>query len=342
MKKLEKMKDFGVELIRKKIENHRSELISDQDVKNFISTMLEFFVIAPSEINRNYLFHKLQYLTAKKAERFKEKIKEFLPNIDTTSLSQISALLNTTTEIDDLFRKVRHNLIVGEKTKSYWFLLQSAAEITQTMLRAKAYRSALSTFTKTYPIGDSIGPLVVHEFIFEQKKKQGISPVSHQIFGEFYAQEISYHNRTCVCMRAKGPEINIGHPGMAVKTYFEKNPEFIPTISLIITIDAISRKEGERAGTVAQGLGVALGSGKSENLDKYQIENIALNRNPSISLEAIVCRQSFEEAVSPMIEPIRNAVPIIIRKLKQIIRTQTRENDRIIIIGIGNAIGVPL
>lgn len=343
LSKLEKAKNYGIDLIKAAIQPHRSELLNDQDLADFIIKMLEFFVIEPSKIDPP-IFNKLHFLEAKKEQRFNELILQFLPDLDEMSLSQISVLFTTTTEIDHLFRKVRHNLIVGEKTKSYLFLLQSAAEITQTMLTAQAFQTALTSFTKSFPIGDSIGPLVIHQFIKDQLKKSGGSHSdieTKQILSFIYSQEVNYKNRKCVCIRAKGPAIHVGRPGLAVKKLFE-NTNFANSVDLIITIDAISRLEGELPGTIAQGLGVALGSGKSTNIDKFQIEQLAINHDPPIALEAIVCRESFEEAVSPMIDPIKNAVPKIIRRLKQIIRTQTQSGNTILIVGIGNAIGVPL
>lgn len=340
LKKLEKAKNYGVDLIKAAIQPHRSELIDERELNNFIVRMLEFFVIEPTNIDPP-IFEKIRFLEAKKEHRFQDLILQFLPDINELTLSRISSLFSTTTEIDNLYRKVRHNLIVGEKTKSYLFLLQSAADITQTMLTAQAYQVALTSFTKNFPIGDSIGPLVVHEFIHDNNGHNSQKTESKAILNYTYSQEINYIERKCVCLRAKGPEIHVGQPGLAVKEILSDDL-YRSKIKLIITIDAVSRLEGELPGTIAQGLGVAIGSNKTKNIEKFQIEQLAINNNPPIPLEAIVCRESFEEAVSPMIEPIRNAVPRIIRRLKKIIRTQTQKDDYVLIVGIGNAIGVPL
>ncbi len=340
LKKLEKAKNYGIDLIKAAIQPHRSELVNDQDLRQFIIKMLEFFVIEPSNIDPP-IFTKIHFLEARKEIRFNELIQQFLPDINELTLSRIAVLFSTTTEINHIFRKVRHNLIVGEKTKSYWYLLQSASEITQTMLTAQAYQTALTSFTKDYPIGDSIGPLVIHRFVRDQMGDNAHECESNQVLGFIYSQEVGYIDRKCVCLRAKGPEIHVGRPGLAVGEVLKNNPN-VSQIRLIITIDAISRLEGEIPGTIAQGLGVALGSQKGKNIDKYQIEEMALNHHPPIPLEAIVCRASFEEAVSPMIDPIKNAVPKIVRRLKQIIRTQTQKGDIVLIVGIGNSIGVPL
>ena len=69
-------------------------------------------------------------------------------------------------------------------------------------------------------------------------------------------------------------------------------------IKLILSIDSILRLEGENSGTIAQGIGVAIGGGSSEHLDQYQIETLAINHNPPIPTESIVCRESLEESVN--------------------------------------------
>jgi hypothetical protein len=343
------MKNYGINLIKKNIIPLLPEIIADQESEKFIKKMLEFFMISPSTVDPP-VFRKLYLILDRHETRFKELIQTFIPNIDETSLSKISALIKTTAEIDHLYRKVRHNLIVGEKTKSYWYLLQSASEITQTMLKAQAYQIALKAFTENHPIGDSIGPLVIHKFIHNNSEINGIklsnnpSIKSKRVYRNVFSQTKQYKNRTCICLRAKGPEINLGHPGQALKRIL-KNSDFREKVSLILTIDASSRLEGETPGSISHGIGVAIGSGendKSKNIEKFQIEDLALNQNPPISLETIIVRESFEESVSPMIPSVRAAVPKIIRVMKEIIRNKTKKGDIVIIIGIGNSIGVPI
>ncbi|MHA1618571.1 MAG: DUF1512 family protein, partial [Promethearchaeota archaeon] len=259
----------------------------------------------------------------------------------------LTSLLTTTAEIDHLYKKVRHNLITGEKTKSYWYLLQSAADISTTMLTAQAYRHALTSFIGTKPIGDSVGPLTVQKFIEEvTKDTQQVEPsVTHE-GGQFYSQKVVYLDRKCICLRAKGPESKVGSPGIAIQQLFSKIKQSSQNVALFISIDAVARLEGEKSGTVAHGLGVATGNGrypqKNTNVDKFQIEKLIMQQDPPVPMEAIVCRVSFEEAFLPITETIQSAVPKILRFIKQIIRSQTQPDEIVVIIGIGNAIGVPL
>ena len=339
-------RDYGIELIKTSIDPFRSESITNREIEIFIREMLDFFVLTPSTLEPQ-VYRKLHFLMSKREERYNQLIKRFLPNIDGISLIKISSLLNTTTELDSLCKNVRHNLIIGEKTKSYLFLLQTAAEITQTMLTAKAYVQALDSFMGNSPIGDSIGPLTVKTFVEDTNSINltKLNELKQELtFHDIFFEEVNFKLRNCICGRPIGPESRVGKPGNALESLINQLDSENRKISLIITIDAFLRLEGEKSGTVAQGLGVAVGSGanKVTNIDKFQIETIALKHKPSIPLEAIVCRESIVEAVQPMTEEISIAVPKIIRLLKQIIRSQTNQQDNIIILGIGNAIGIPL
>ena len=345
LKELNSSKRYGIELITKAIDPFRSETISNEEISAFIQEMLDFFVLAPSDLDVSK-YPTLYFLHSRQESRYRELILNFLPPMDDSSLVKITSLLTITAQIDDLYKKVRHNLITGEKTKSYWYLLQSAADISTTMLTAQAFRYALTSFIGGKPIGDSVGPLTIQKFIEEVLKDSGIQAESTSIHegGQFYSQKITYNNRQCICLRAKGPESRVGTPGIAIQQLFSKIDQAGQSIALFISIDAVARLEGEKSGTVAHGLGVATGNGrypqKHTNVDKFQIETLIMEQN--IPMEAIVCRVSFEEAFMPITETIQGAVPKILRFIKQIIRSQTQPGDLVVIIGIGNAIGVPL
>ncbi|MHA1721000.1 MAG: DUF1512 family protein [Promethearchaeota archaeon] len=347
LKGLNKWKKHGINLIRKIIEPISPEGITTREINDFINRMLDFFVIPPVQLDPP-IYGKLRYLMSYREERYSKLIKHFLPNIDKSSLATISALLNATTEIHNLHKKVRHNLIIGEKTKSYLFLLSTASEITQIMIKARAYRTAIDSFIKKSPIGDSIGPMAVNEFLKESQKNNNLNTTNNNHFKMklqkcdhgIYSSEIIFEERRCICLRPNGPDVIVGNIGEAVENVIIELREEKVHPSILISIDAITRLEGEKLGTVAQGLGVVIGGDSNNLVDKYQIETLCMKETPSIPYEAIVCRESLEEAVSPMSEPIILAIPKIIRTLKQIIRSQTKPNDIVLILGIGNAIGV--
>ena len=201
------------------------------------------------------------------------------------------------------------------------------------------------------PIGDSIGPLSLHQFIQESNQSDSnekdessekLVPSVTNLTETMIGQSISFENRECICVRAKGPAALTGNPGEALKQVFIQCENENKDIKLILSINSILRLEGENSGTIAQGIGVAIGGGSSEHLDQYQIETLAINHNPPIPTESIVCRESLEESVNSISELISRAIPKIVRMVKQIIRSQTQPGEVIVILGIGNALGVEI
>ena len=287
------------------------------------------------------MLFRSHFLNIRRVKRYQEMIKEFLPTIDEIKLSTITSLLQATTEIEQIYRNVKHNLIIGKKTKSTWILMQTSADIIKTMMNAKAYSVAFDSFILGMPIGDSLGPLAIKEFITEIQGFNGTTAPEHRpLHGGIFASTFNYEDRQCICLRAKGPASVVGNPGAALSFLIDQLQKEQKAPHLIITIDAMQRLEGEKSGTVAIGLGAAIGGGATHEIDKYCIESLAINHKPPIPIESIICKQSLEDAVTPMSEEIHRSIPKIIRYIKRILRSQTKEGDLIIIFGIGNALGV--
>ena len=102
----------------------------------------------------------------------------------------------------------------------------------------------------------------------------------------------------------------------------------------IITIDASLKLEGEKTGSVAEGVGVAVGG---LGVDKAYIENIATKKR--IPLDSIIIKMSQEEAIMPMKKEIFNSLG----RIKEIIEDNiklTREKGVILIVGVGNSCGI--
>ncbi|MBD3351758.1 MAG: DUF1512 domain-containing protein, partial [Candidatus Lokiarchaeota archaeon] len=133
-------------------------------------------------------------------------------------------------------------------------------------------------------------------------------------------------------IRAKGPGGTVGKPGEAIKQIVEKDSG---EIKLIIMVDAGLKMEGDKTGSVVIGVGAAIGG---VGVEKFKIEESTTARE--IPIDAIVCRESLEDAICTMKKPIVNSVPIIIDKIKTSIRMQTDEGDTVILAGIGNTIGI--
>jgi len=72
--------------------------------------------------------------------------------------------------------------------------------------------------------------------------------------------------------------------------------------------------------------------------EKIRIERAAARYN--IPLRAIVVKMAMEEAIQEMKEEIAKAADKVVDMIKDIVLSETREGDRILIAGIGNTVGI--
>ena len=104
---------------------------------------------------------------------------------------------------------------------------------------------------------------------------------------------------------------------------------------MVIMIDAGLKLEGEKVGEVAEGIGAAIGG---PGVDQYKIE--AKLTKYKIPINAVIIKEDIGDAVSPMRKEINDAVDPVIERLKDVVLERSKEGDKIIIVGVGNSIGV--
>ena len=124
----------------------------------------------------------------------------------------------------------------------------------------------------------------------------------------------------------------MGKPGSLVEKLIQENGPY----SLVVTVDAALKLEGEPSGDVAEGVGAAIGGLGTE---RYHIEASATKQG--IPLVAVVVKMSSKEAISTITPQLEQAVDEARRRVENVIVSQTKPGDRVIIAGIGNTIGVP-
>src|SRR5438128_12500008 len=137
------------------------------------------------------------------------------------------------------------------------------------MEEAEAYSSAIDAFAQGKPIGDGIGPMVASKMV------EGLQ--AKEIEEDTLVYGTSLEDRNLLVVRAKGPGGSVGKPGLAVEKLIEQNS---PT--LVVTVDAALKFEGEPSGEVAEGVGAAIGG---PGVDRYHIEQSASKRHiPMIAI----------------------------------------------------------
>jgi len=111
--------------------------------------------------------------------------------------------------------------------------------------------------------------------------------------------------------------------------------EYDHNVSLIVMVDAGLKLEGETSGYVVEGVGATIGG---VGVEKFKIEELATKYK--IPVYAIIVRQSLKEVLSPMTNAINNSADEVIRRLERVIQERTKEENTILVVGVGNTIGI--
>ena len=191
------------------------------------------------------------------------------------------------------------------------------------MEEAEAITKAIPAFKLGQPIGDGIGPMVVGRMMLDTKK----DVVAFQTV----LSETEYDERKLFLLKAEGPSSTVGRPGDAVEDLVAKNKP-----DIIIMVDAALKMEGEDSAITAQGFGAAIGGIGTE---RFQIEDIATKNN--IPIFAIVIKQSIKEAITLMTKDIANQADNVRSQVYEMIHDNTTPGQSVLLIGVGNTIGVP-
>jgi hypothetical protein len=214
--------------------------------------------------------------------------------------------------------------LLGKKTLSLYVIMQIQMILPLIMREAEAYATALKAFAYGQPIGDGAGALVAAKIMhgYEIRKIPKDNVVA----------SVPIEGRTAYVIKAEGPGGNVGKTGDAVKTIIDENEGKIATI---VMIDAAMKLEGEEVGEVAEGVGAAIGG---PGVDQFKIEESILKYR--IPINSVIIREDIGDNVSPMRKEIFDAVDKAVERVKQVILEKTKEGDKVIIVGVGNSIGI--
>lgn len=314
----------------KKIKKYCNENLTIKDIEKKLQDFLTFVMIQPVSLDPSGIIPKIEHIMDIREERYMDEVKEIASKADDTQVHNLENLLEAAMAVNQVYRILLHYLLLGKKTKSYILLLQLEMQLTLITAMAKAYVSAAKAFAEGSPVGDALGPMVAATFIRDINPENSVP--HEKIAYETILQNVRFENRTILVVRAKGPGGTVGKPGEAIKKLIEQHGE---KVKLVIMIDAGLKLEGDKTGSVIVGVGAAIGG---IGVEKYKIEDTSTSRK--IPVDAIICRESLEDAINTMKKPIINSVPIIVDKIKTFIRKETIENDYVIVAGIGNSIGI--
>ncbi|MGQ9782054.1 MAG: DUF1512 family protein [Nitrososphaeria archaeon] len=289
-----------------------------------IDNLIEYFTITPTSIDPAGLVKKIEHLLSVRDDRIREEVKKMLADKDVVTTSIMENMLEISTALNLYYKVIRHYYLIGKKTSNLYLLMQLQIILPDLLREIDALLSAIDPIKNGQPLGDGIGALVAGKMLLNCEKK----PIARDtVFGE-----VKYKNRNLYVIKAEGPAGNVGQIGNAIE-YLINRYGLKP--SSIIMIDAALKLEGEPSGEVAEGVGAAIGG---IGVDKFKIEEVS--SKAGIPLYAIIIKESIVEAISTMTKEIAEAAAKVQARLDSLIEARTKEGDVIIIVGVGNTLGV--
>lgn len=332
---LEKLKTWNDEckqILLKVFKKYANKKEMDKDLQLKLDDFLSFITIEPVSLDPYGIIPKLDHIIDVRNDRFKEEVAVIAPNVTPGSpeAQNLENLVEAAGAVDYIYRLIKHFLIMGKKSKSYILLMQISMQLSIILGMAKSYYRATKAFSEGSPIGDGLGPMVAGSFVRNVSQKDDVEAV--EIAKDTIMQEVNFEDRTIYVIRARGPGGTVGKPGTAIKKLVEDQNN---DISRIFMIDAGLKLSSDKTGSIVVGVGAAIGG---IGVEKFFIEDSSTKKN--IPIDALICRQSLENAITVMTRPITKSVPDMVEKIKMGIRKRTEKGSKIIVAGIGNTIGV--
>jgi len=291
-----------------------------------VERYLEYFTIGPQSMDPAGIVAKLDHILDTRDERLKEEVKLMAPQTigNDVQVNNLENTLEAAMALNYIYKVVRHFYIQGKKTLSLYVIMQLQMILPMVMKEAEAYASALKAFSYGQPIGDGVGPLIASKLMHGYEIRK--------VPKDCVVATVPFEGRTALVLKAEGPGGNVGKPGDAIETVIEENEG---KIACLVMIDAGLKLEGEMVGEVAEGIGAAIGG---PGVDQYKIEAKLTKYN--IPNYAVIIKEDIGDAVSPMRKEINDAVDKAIDRVRDVVRERTKEGDKVIIVGVGNSIGV--
>ena len=249
---------------------------------------------------------------------------KIIPNAPTRVKRDLESALEAAATIHNIYKITEHIFRVGVNTKSYIYLMQLQTLVPFLREMMMSYYDALKAFRTGIPIGDSIGPMVAQSFFGKEVEVDSKNSIAYSVS--------DFEGRYVLALKALGPGSEVGKPGEVIRKIVE---DLKGDLNAVITVDAALRLESEKTGDIAVGIGAAIGDPGPE---KWKIEEVCTKYK--IPLFAVVIKESYVEAVTPMDESIANAYKRAVETIKRIIREEIPPEGKVLIAGIGNTVGV--
>jgi hypothetical protein len=247
-----------------------------------------------------------------------------MPNLNDVERSVIENMAGVATSMNQIYKVVRHFYLLGKKSSNYFILVQLQMILPVLLKQADALVSAMGTLEQGQPLGDGIGPLSVGLMMRDRPKVL--------VERDTMLAEADYKNRKLVFVKAEGPKGSLGELDDALVKILDGEHG---DTKAIIMIDAALKMEGEKTGEVAEGVGAAIGG---YGVEKFKIEEAAYKKG--IPLYAVIVKESIVEAIGAMKKEVSDSVGEVQKAIYRIAEQAVPENGKVVIIGVGNTLGV--
>ena len=321
-KKMSELEQFRNDSRNELINYIKQKLSPSGDPTQKLDRFFDYFTIMPVDIDPNGIIPKIHHLVRSREDATRKQVKSMFSEINTLEITKVQNLLEIVTTLQLLHKVVRHLFLTAKKQNNYPLILPLQMMLPFIMEQAEALKDAIPAFKQVQPIGDGIGPLIVGEMMLGTKKQKAE-------FETVYS-ESEFDGRKLILLKAEGPYATVGRPGEATESLVEK---FKPNV--IIMIDAALKLEGEDTGSIAQGFGAAIGG---IGIDRFKIEAVATKYD--IPIFAIVVRQSVKDAITLMKKEISDQTENIRKQVYEMITDNSNPNQTVLIIGVGNTLGI--
>jgi len=321
-KRMSELEQFRNDSRNELINYIKQKLSPNGDPTQKLDRFFDYFTIMPVDIDPNGMIPKIHNLVRSREDTTRKQVKSMFSEISTLEVTKVQNLLEIVTTLQLLHRIVRHYYLTAKKQNKYPLILPLQMMLPFIMEQAEALKDAVPAFKQGQPIGDGIGPLVVGGMMLDTKKQKAE-------FETVYS-ESEFNDRKLILLKAEGPYATVGRPGEATESLIEKLKP-----NIIIMIDAALKLEGEDTGDVAQGFGAAIGG---IGTDRFKIEEIATKHD--IPVFAIVVRQSVKDAITLMKKEISDQTEKVRNQVYEMITDNSNPNETVLVIGIGNTLGV--
>jgi len=296
-----------------------------EEVKALIERLMNFQIILPVSLEPQGLVSKIKHILSTYNEHIEREVRGIVGD-DKPRLKNMATAIEVLRLINFLYKIVNHYFRLAIKYRNPFFLVQLYVLLPMIRELYNTLGDALEAFLRGVPVGDSAGPLVAHHLI----KRCGDVRVIR--LEDTIVAECELDGRRLYIAKAEGPGSTVGRLDDAVRHVVEVmgvRPR------LMITIDAALKFEGEESGSVHEGIGVAMGGIGAE---RFNIESIATRFG--IPIYAILIKMSEMEAITPMSKQIYEASMRVVDRVIEIIRREIRPGDSVLVLGVGNTVGV--